>query len=182
MGNNLLFDFSKVLDKESDRISNILWEKYKNHEKINMSFEDAVRMELKKAYQYYDIDIVFRVFANIPKELDRDPDNEYVFISKEEADLKYATQYSNYCLKNKTFGKNPKRAANKFANMLVEMNEKNELNCQGLLPILAKTMNILYPVHNDSEDVKAIMLYLQDAIEKKGYKIENIDPLILKKC
>lgn len=181
MKGKLLLDFEDALDKEAQRIANILIEKYNKKEKLNMSFNDAVRKYIKKEYMYYSVIISFKTYLHIPNGLTTDPLNIDVFVSKEESTLRHINRYANYCIKNKHENKNPNKAATEFAKIIIEMNNKNELGKLSLPTILAQNMSKLYPYHNDSMDAEAVMLYLQDAIEKDGYSIYNVDPLVIRK-
>lgn len=181
MKTDLLFAYEENLNKEAKRIFDILYKKYENKEKLNMSFDDAIKENMKKEYSYYHVDIYFKVYSHIPRGLTTDPNNIDVLIDKKEGTLRHITNYANFCLKERKFKKNPKKASEKLAKMLIEMEKKDRIGNKSLPIILAENMDILYPGHNDSVDAKAIVLYLQNALEKNGYTIKKIEPLELRK-
>lgn len=181
MKNDLLFAYEENIKKEAKRIYDILFEKYKKKEKINMRFEDAVRKLTKKEYDYYKIFILGDVYSFMPKGLATDPDNVYVFVDRKEATVRHLKGYSTFCLKNKELLKNPVKSAEKFAQLLVKLDKESKLENVSLPTFLAETMDYLYPSHHDSMDAKTIVFHLQDAMEKEGYIFENINPIKLRK-
>lgn len=181
MKKDLLFEYVEILDNEAKRIADIFLRKYKNQEKINMPFEEMVRKEVKKEFKYYQFDILFKVYSYIPNELTTDPNNVYIYVTKEEAMLRHIISYSNFCIKEKGMNKNPKKAASKFAEIIIDMDSNKKLGKISLHSLLSKNMNWLYPKHNDSVDAEAIVYFLQDEIEKRGYVIESLKPLKIRK-
>lgn len=181
MKTDLLFAYQDDLKKESKRIFDILFEKYKNNEKINMSFDDAIKKYQKKEYSYYSVEIMFGVYSFIPEGVRPDPNNVEVLVSDKEATLRHIISYANFCLKEKSYNKNPKKASKVFVKMLIKLYKNKELNNVGLLEVLSRSMPILYPDHNDSMDAKALVLYLQDDLEKLGYIVDDINPIKLRR-
>lgn len=172
----LFSSFNNDLQNEARRISDILLKQYSKKVKFNMPFEKIVRKYLKKEYKYYEVDITSYILFYKPNNLRIDPLNEYVFVTQEEFELRHISNYVSYCLKNKS----PKKAATKFALLLIEMNEKNQIKNLGLHEILSQNMSNLYHEHYDSVDAKAIIFCLQDIIEDFGYIIEQVNPLTIK--
>ena len=177
----LVLSCYKSLEREAKRVFDILFEWYQKNEKINMTFENAIRGILKKEYKYFDFEITGMVYSYIPHELAVDPKNEYVFIAREESNIIHITKYSKCCMRGGLCDKNPKLAAEKFADILIDMDNKNQIKNSSLWTLLVEKMNLLYPRHNDSMDAKAILLYLPDAIESRNYSISKVEPLVLKR-
>lgn len=180
INSNLFSNFNNDLKKEAKRISKILLKKYNENIKFNIPFEQIIRKYLKKEYQYFEIDIISYILFYKPNDLRTDPLGEYVYVTEEESNLRYTSNYVSHCLKNAQ-NKNPKTAASKFALLLIEMNKKNEIKNLGLQEILYKNMSKIYPDHYDSMDAKALIFCLQDEMESLGYTIEKVNPLIMKK-
>lgn len=67
-----------------------------------------------------------------------------------------------------------------MAKRLITLYKNNNAN-KSLAEILASWMNDYFPVHHDSVDIIAVILYLQDELNKLGYEIKSIAPIILKK-
>lgn len=118
-----------------------------------------------------------RVCRFLPPEYTYDPNEEYALLEMNEATEENLVNYSNYCMNNNK--KDHKKAAQEIAKVLIENYNKDKLTNKGLLELLADNMNKVFPEHNDSMDSKAILLYLQDEIECKGYLINSTIPFRL---
>lgn len=177
---DLFLKFNNILNKEAKRISRILLKNYEAKTKFNMSFENIVRKYLKKEYRYYEFAILVKIHFYIPSKLTHDPLDEYVLVSKEEAELRHINSYAYWCMK-KFKNKNPKEKAMLFAKTLIADRNKYRIKNVGLLKLIEENMPILYPEHHDSVDARALVLFLQDAIEDLGYEIKRINPLIVEK-
>lgn len=176
---DLFSSFNSDLKKEAKRIYEILLKKYDEQVRFDMTFEDIVRTYLKEEYKYYEIDIFFNILSFIPSGLKCDPFHEYVFVTEEEAELRHLTRYISYCIEKRYT--NPKEKAFILAKKLVNMSRQDIVGSLGLHQIVVQNMPVLYPNHHDSVDAKSLILCLQDEIENLGYKIEQVNPLIIKK-
>lgn len=177
---DLFLKFNNILDKEAKRISKIILKKYESKTKVNMSFENIVRKYLKKEYRYYEFAILVKIHFYIPNRLTHDPIDEYALVTKEDAELRHINSYAYWCMK-KFKNKNPKEKAILFAKTLIADNNKYRVENISLLKAIEENMSILYLEHHDSVDARALVLFLQDAIESLGYEIKQIDPLIIEK-
>lgn len=179
MQGNLLNEFEKLLDVETQRIVSILTEKYFRGETLNCSFEEAIRKFVKKEYKYYSCEIELRAYRFIPQGLVPDSRGNNIFLSKEEADEEHLIHYITYC---KEKGNKDHASASKIlAQKLVEFYEKNPETNKQLQEFVSDNMNKLLPEHNDSVDAKAIILLLQQEIVDLGYIITSLIPIRLMK-
>lgn len=180
MQGNLLVEFEKSLDNETQRVVSILVNKYYNKETIKESFENETRKLLTKDFKYYWCEIELRMHKFIPDNLVPDYNGNLIFLPVEEANENHLLKYINYC-KEKEKGKDHIGCAKKLAKIIVSIYEKDSTTNLSLQKIVSDNINDLMPEHNDSIDALSIVLLLQSEIEDLGYIISSLLPLRLQK-
>lgn len=178
METELLFDFEKMLDEEAKRIIEELKIICKKKIKVNKSYYELIREKIKPEYVYYTTDISLRALKFIPEDYEVDQSNEYALVTKEQGLINHLLKYSEFCEKEEKMDKNHKAAANKMADILIEKYQNNDKT--NMATLLSDNINELLPRHNDSVDARAIVLFLQQEIENKGYKVTSLNPFIIK--
>lgn len=179
MQGNLLVEFEKLLDVETQRIISVLADRYYKGETIKGTFEEEIRKLVKNEYKYYACEIELRSYRFIPQGLVPGNGDGIIFMTKEEFDEDHLLHYINYCKKSNS--KNHITASKKLAKIIVDTYEKDPLTDKQFQEIVANNMNKLLPEHNDSVDAKAIILLLQQEIVDLGYIITSLLPLRLQK-
>lgn len=175
--NNLLNEFEKMLDNEAKKVVNEMVSMYHKRIIVNKSYEQVVRDLLPKELQYYIVDIEMRTFQFLPDEFRPDFNNEYTLSKKEEYIEDHILKYCEYCRNRKDHLKIAKQMAEKLVDYLT----KNPNSNKGILELTANWTEELLPEHNDSVDAQAIILFLQNELENLGYKIVELNPLIIEK-
>lgn len=171
----LYYKLYDELDAEAKRISDILIDNYKcdNNVKIRQIFSSAKKL-IKEEYIYYNTEISIRVCFYVYNEFDNQKNAE-----RRNNDLTNTIKYYEYCQQNTE--KNHRIISKKIAKLLINSNSNYSLNDRSLARFLSEVIDDFLPQHNDCMDIKAIMLFLQDDIEKEGYTVETINPLKMRK-
>lgn len=125
MQGNLLNEFEKLLDVETQRVVSVLTEKYFRGEILNCSFEEAIRNFVKKEYRYYSCEIELRAYRFIPQGLVPDSRGNNIFLTKEDANEEHLIHYITYC--KEKGDKNHINAAKILANEIIEYYEKIQI-------------------------------------------------------
>lgn len=176
MQRNLLAEFERMLDKKALSIIPIVKDSF--YDDRRFKFGKIVCETLEYGLKYYWCDIEMRIMQFIymmEDNVDIDIDG-YNY----ERETKHLYSYSQWCIKEPKHRKNHLKAARGMAKRLITLYKNNNTD-KSLAEILASWMNDYFPVHHDSVDTRAVILYLQDELNKLRYEIKSIAPIILKK-
>lgn len=176
MQGTLLVEFERMLDMKALSIIPVVKDSF--YDDRRFEFGKIVCDTLEYGLKYYWCDIEMRVMQFIymmEDNVDIDID-EYSY----EREKKHLYSYSQWCIKDPKQRKNHLKAARGMAKRLITLYKNNNAN-KSLAELLASWMNDYFPVHHDSVDTRAVILYLQDELNKLGYEIKSIAPIILKK-
>ena len=171
MYNDLLDYFEKELDKEAERLKNIIINKYDCHDEKLLLLSDIIKEHVQSKYLPYYIFLEFKV----PKLL---PDNYkkeigLIFVG-EGVDKKHLEKYAK--------GKKECRDIDieKIAEYVFENIIKNNNNSD-IFTIAGNIKKDLKLEYFDSKDAQVTIYYIDKEIEKNNYKIDSYNPLIVNK-
>ncbi|MDD4188141.1 MAG: hypothetical protein PHX04_05250 [Bacilli bacterium] len=180
MINNIQDSFDSLINDEAIRIMGRMLIMYEKRKKVNKSFEDVIRDLAKKDYKSFWIDIMVIIHKLLPECLWEDFSGKYVLVTKEDyRNQTLKNYYKNHC-KNKN-GKDHKESSKQIANILIKHCTAHPTCKEDLLQLMVINMSKIMPEHNDSVDIKTIVMYIQQDINDFGYIITNLSPLRIKK-
>lgn len=170
--NRMLDAFENEIDNEVDRITNILIDKARNKEIVNMGFDQLVDSLLDKKYDFFSLVIKTKVHSNIPDYYGTDIDGIYALIpshlSLEKTVLKYVKD------KKESDGNDFKKVAEKFAEYLID----NKILNFELASTIDEFKRKNYIAYFDSYAYMATSYFLEDALRERGYIVEAYGTMI----
>lgn len=179
MNNDLICEFEKILNNEAKRVVNKMVEMYEQNIEVNMEYGAVVRKLLDKKYEYYSCEIELRSYKFIPSNLEPDQKNIYALISSLEGTKRHLLRYIDWC-KNSVGDKDHYKAACGMAKILIEYGKKYKKTTKSFGELVAQYMPDFFPCHHDSVDSRAVILLLQNELEKLGYEVSSLIPFRLK--
>lgn len=171
--NKMLYVFENEIDNEVKRVTNILIDKARNKEVVNMGFDQLVDSLLDKKYDFFSLVIKTKVHSNIPDYYGVDTDGIYSLIPKQISLEKTVLKY----IKNikESGGNDYKKVALKFVDYLID---NNILEFE-LASIIDEFKRKNYIAYFDSYAYIATSYYLEDALREKGYIVDCYEPKII---
>lgn len=173
--NNLLSEFEELLDNEAKRIVEEILKMYKDGKIVNKSFESLVRSLVDKKLKYYSCDIQLRTYTFLPNGLESDKNSVFPLVTKVQATEKHLLKYIDWCKKD-IQDKDHQKAAEEIAIKLIEYSNKHKGTKKTIAELIVKYMPTFFPKHHDSVDSRAVVLLLQNEINKNGYIVSSINP------
>ena len=171
-------NFNKELNIEAKRVVDILVAMYKNKKKVNKQFGELLLSIMKEEYKNFSIEIELKVIHLIPDDLTYDSTGKYPLKTRIEDKKDHIIKYCKYA--KKVEGKDLKKISKTIATEIIDHCNNYPKHNESINKLICKYIKNKCE-HYDSVDLSAIMLFIQEDIEKYGYIVKKINPLVLQK-
>lgn len=167
MKNKLFFAFEDYLSQEAERIMLEYLKAIKNKDELGTFIKKTIKPEVTNYWLDIEIRIRRMLMQNTAKQIISN-DLEKIEIQKQ------LIRYSNWCKEEKE--KDHKDATQKIVIDIIKDYENNVNQKKSLAELIYEYMPLYLKHHYDSIDSKIIILFLEEELKNKGYKVININP------
>ena len=175
MQEELIITFEKAIDQEAlTSLPAVINFYYQND---SFSFSKKVEDSLPSHFKSFWCEIEWRIVRYIC--LQDQGVNLYQFKEDYQSEKEYLYQYYQSCQDNPSPTLDHKKIARKLAKTIVESFVNNTYKPIHLVPLLDTMIPSLTKVPYDCVDKRTVVLFLEEALKKLGYKVTAIDPFLI---